>query len=85
MLGQHSLKKKMKIETDINVDSLNLGKKQLDFTKSSIMEHLTYPFMDALKTNVDDIDLPLDSRVDMCIYRINRTQSSIPFLEFLLH
>ena len=38
------MKKKMKIETDINVDSLNLGKKQLDFTKSSIMEHLTYPF-----------------------------------------
>lgn len=85
MLGQHSLKKKMKIETDINVDSLNLGKKQLDFTKLSIMEHLTYPFMDALKTNVDDIDLPLDSRVDMCIYRINQTQTSPPFLEFLLY
>ena len=49
------------------------------------MEHLTYPFIDELKINVDDIDLPLDSRVDMCIYRINQTQTSPPFLEFLLY
>ena len=76
----------MKIDADINVDSLNYGVKQhRDFTKSSIMEHLTYPFMDALKTNVDNVDLPLDSRVDMCIYRINQTQTSPPFLEFLLY
>lgn len=42
--------------------------------------------MDGLKLNVDDhVDLPPDSRVDMCIYRINHSDSSIPFLEFLLH
>jgi hypothetical protein len=41
--------------------------------------------MDALKTNVDDIDLPLDTRVDMCIYQINQTVDNLPFLEFLLY
>ena len=77
----------MKIETDINVYSINGNfKHQHDFTKSSIVEHLTYPFVDELKTNVDDeVDLPPDSRVDMCIYRINQTQTSTPFLEFLLY
>lgn len=76
----------MKIETDINVDSIDGNfRHQHDFTKSSIMEHLKYPFVDALKTNVDDVDLPLESRVDMCIYRINQTQTSTPFLEFLLY
>ena len=77
----------MKIETDINIDSIDGNfKHQHDFTKSSIMEHLTYPFADALKSNVDDnVDLPPDSRVDMCIYRINQTQTSTPFLEFLLY
>ena len=77
---------KIGADADINVDSINGEfKRQYDFAKSSIMEHLTYPFVDALKTNVDDIDLPLDSRVDMCIYRINQTQTSTPFLEFLLY
>ena len=87
MVGQHSLKKKMKIEADINVDSINgRFRSQSDFMKSDVVEHLTYPFVDALKINVDDgIDLPVDSRVDMCIYRINQTQTSIPFLEFLLY
>ena len=73
----------MKLETDICVDSINY-----DNSSNSVIteEHLMYPFMDALKTNVDDnTDLPLDSRVDMCIYRINRNKSSIPFLEFLLY
>ena len=73
----------MKIETDINVDSINGGFKH---HHDSMMEHLAYPFADALKTNVDDeVDLPPDSRVDMCIYQINQTQTSTPFLEFLLH
>jgi len=76
----------MKIVADISVDGINSGfNHQYDFTKSSTMEHLTHPFVDALKTNVDDIDLPLESRVDMCIYRINQTQTSTPFLEFLLY
>lgn len=47
--------------------------------------HLTHPFVDALKMNVDDVDLPLDTRVSMCIYRINQSQMSPPFLEFLLY
>lgn len=74
----------MKLETDIYVDSINGGN---NASNSFITEeHLTYPFVDALKTNVDDhVDLPLDSRVDMCIYRIRRNKSSIPFLEFLLY
>lgn len=73
----------MKLETDIYVDSINGGNASNSFITE---EHLTYPFVDALKTNVDDhVDLPLDSRVDMCIYRIRRNKSSIPFLEFLLY
>ena len=70
--------------TDIYVDSINHDVASRDDAITE--EHLTYPFVDALKTNVDDqVDLPLDSRVDMCIYRINRNKSSIPFLEFLLY
>jgi hypothetical protein len=75
----------MRLEADIYVDSINHGN---DLTHNSLIteQHLTYPFVDALKTNVDDhVDLPLDSRVDMCIYRIRRNKSSIPFLEFLLY
>jgi hypothetical protein len=73
----------MKLETDIYVDSINGGNASNSFITE---EHLTYPFVDALKTNVDDhVDLPLDSRVDMCIYRIRRNKTSIPFLEFLLY
>ena len=72
----------MKIDTDINVDGM-----QDDFVTdlTNIEEHLTYPFADKLKINVDDIDLPLDTRVDMCIYRINRSHINIPFLEFLMY
>jgi hypothetical protein len=60
----------MKIETDINVDSM-----RDDFNHeiiTNLEERLTYPFEDGLKINVDDIDLPLDTQVEMCIYRINR-------------
>ena len=74
----------MKLETDIYVDSINGD----NASNNSFIteEHLTYPFVDALKTNVDDhVDLPLDSRVDICIYRIRRNKTSIPFLEFLLY
>ena len=70
----------MKIETDINVDSIVDVN---DFAKSSPLD-LAYPFIDKLKMNVDDVvDLPIDSRVDMCIYRIKRNKT--PFLEFLLY
>lgn len=70
----------MKIETDINVDSIVDVN---DFAKSSPLD-LAYPFIDTLKMNVDDVvDLPIDSRVDMCIYRIKRNKT--PFLEFLLY
>jgi len=74
----------MKLETDICVESISddVATRNVVITE----EHLKYPFVDALKLNVDDrADLPPDSRVDMCIYRINRTKSSIPFLEFLLY
>ena len=70
-----------KLETDIYVDSIDIATVIPD-----VLEHLTYPFMDALKTNVDDdVDLPVDSRVEMCIYRINDSVYSVPFLEFLLY
>lgn len=72
----------MKLETDICVDSIDATHN----VDSYEMEHVQYPFVDALETNVDDrVDLPPDSRVDMCIYRINHTQSSTPFLQFLLY
>ena len=80
MLGEAH--KPMKLETDICVDSIDAT----HAVDSRDMEHVQYPFIDALETNVDDrVDLPPDSRVDMCIYRINRTQSSAPFLQFLLY
>jgi hypothetical protein len=67
--------------TDIYVDSIDI-----DTAIPNRLENLKYPFMDALKTNVDDdVDLPLDTRVEMCIYRINHSYRSIPFLEFLLY
>jgi hypothetical protein len=46
---------------------------------------VAYPFIDALKTDVDDADIPLDTRVDLCIYKINQTMDNLPFLEFLLY
>lgn len=73
--------------TDIYVDSINCDANDMMNNDSSITEeHITYPFADELKFNVDDhVDLPPDARVDMCVYRINRNQSSIPFLEFLMY
>ena len=73
--------------TDIYVDSINCGVSDNGNNETSIMEeHIAHPFADELKLNVDDhVDLPPDARVDMCIYLINRYQSSIPFLEFLLY
>ena len=75
----------MKLEPDIYVDSINNDRVMRN--DDPITEnHISYPFVDALKTNVDDhVDLPPDSQVDMCIYRINRNKSRIPFLEFLLY
>ena len=71
----------MKLETDIYVDSIDI-----DTVIPNGLDHLHYPFMDALKTNVDDdVDLPLDARVEMCIYRVNHSFHNIPFLEFLLY
>ena len=81
MVGENHF---MKIEADMWVDSINSEVKQ-HFTEADVMEHLTYPFMDALKTKIDDVDLPLDTHVDMCIYRINHSKSAPPFLEFLLY
>ena len=77
----------MKLETDINVDCIDLGTGTvIPNSGLEIMEHLKYPFVDSLKTNVDDnVDLPLDSRVDMCIFRIKSSETTIPFLEFLLY
>lgn len=75
----------MKLETDIYVDSIN-NERVMRNDDPITENHIAYPFVDALKTNVDDhVDLPPDSQVDMCIYRINRNKSRIPFLEFLLY
>ena len=72
----------MKLETNICVDGIDAN----HYVDSHNVDHVRYPFVDALETNVDDrVDLPPDSRVDMCIYRINHTQSSSPFLQFLLY
>jgi hypothetical protein len=74
----------MKIHADIWVDNINSEVKVNP--ESDIREHLTYPFVDALKTKIDDdLDLPLDTHVDMCIYRINQSKTVSPFLEFLLY
>jgi hypothetical protein len=75
----------MKLETDIYVESIN-DERAMRNDDPITESHIAYPFVDALKTNVDDhVELPPDSQVDMCIYRINRNKSSIPFLEFLLY
>lgn len=83
-------KTNLETEADINVDAMDNDFRQYNNVSSvvgeiNIEEHLKYPFVDALKTNVDDIDLPLDTQVDMCIYRINKSHDSLPFLEFLLY
>jgi hypothetical protein len=72
----------MKLETGIYVDAIDA----VHYVDSLNADRVRYPFIDALETNVDDqVDLPPDSRVDMCIYRINHVQSSTPFLQFLLY
>ena len=71
----------MKLEHDIYVDSIDID----TVIPNDGLEHLKHPFMDGLKTNVDDLDLPVDSRVEMCIYRIHESKQTIPFLEFLLY
>lgn len=77
MLGKGT----MKLETGIYVDAIDANH---DIDSHKLDNDVRYPFVDALETNVDDrVDLPPDSRVDMCIYRINRTH--IPFLQFLLY
>ena len=88
----------MKLETDIHVDGIESEKTifhhetenaltcERTIRYMQIAEHLKYPFVDGLKMNVDDaVELPLDSRVEMCIYRINYGNYNIPFLEFLLY
>jgi hypothetical protein len=95
MLGEDT---KMKLETDIYVDGIESEKtifhhqteNALTYERAirymQLAEHLKYPFVDGLKMNVDDaVELPLDSRVEMCIYRINYGHHNIPFLEFLLY
>ena len=73
----------MKINADINVDSVNvLNPAMINDVDEGVV---ACPFMDALKTDVDDVDLAVDTQVDMCIYQINKTNDSIPFLEFLLY
>jgi len=76
----------MKINADINVDAVLNETTFGDDTNDNNGMLVGYPFMDALKTNVDDdVDLALDTQVDMCIYRINQANESLPFLEFLLY
>jgi len=83
MLGEEG--QPMKLETDICVDSIN-DDIAMRGDGAITEEHVMYPFADALNTNVDDrTDLPPDSRVDMCIYRINSNNARLPFLEFLLY
>ena len=78
----------MRMKTDIMVDDMLIDFKQYqqyhdtDIDQSMDVE---YPFVDALKTEVDDIDMPLDTRVDICIYQINQPANNLPFLEFLLY
>jgi len=88
----------MKLETDIAVDGIDSQKitfyHETKFALThdrvsqliDIAEQLKYPFMDGLKMNVDDdVELALDSHVEICVYRINHSHYNIPFLEFLLY
>jgi len=86
----------MKLKTDISVDGMLINFKQYHNVSSSAINmdmdmdmdagmFVEYPFVDALKTEVDDIDLPLDTQVDLCIYQINQSVDNLPFLEFLLY
>jgi hypothetical protein len=79
-----------KLNADIDVDGMLSEFKQYDVMVKSIastldMNSLSFPFIDELKTNVDDADIPLDTRVNMCIYQINQGMDNLPFLEFLLY
>ena len=73
------------MKSDIDVDCIDTEFKHVLDDHDMLKKHLTHPFVDALKMDVDDVDLPLDTRVSMCIYRINQSQMSPPFLEFLLY
>jgi len=74
------------MKSDIDVDCIDTEFKHGGHHEHDrLTDHLTHPFVDALKMDVDDVDLPLDTRVSMCIYRINQSQTSPPFLEFLLY
>lgn len=76
----------MRLNADINVDGIATSSKfAMDDADDDRMNRLACPFMDALKTNVDDADIPLDTHVHMCIYQINQTIEDLPFLEFLLY
>jgi len=58
------------------------------YNSNERMSHVTdvdYEFMEKLKKNVDDTDIPLETRVEICIYKINQMDESLPFLEFLLY
>ena len=77
---------KMKMKTDIMIDGMLIDFKQYQHeTVIDMNMDIEYPFVDELKMNVDDIDMPVDTRVDMCIYQINQTADNLPFLEFLLY
>lgn len=78
----------MRLNSDINVDGIATSSKfAMDDGDGDDdrMNRLACPFMDALKTNVDDVDIPLDTHVHMCIYQINQTIENLPFFEFLLY
>ena len=81
--------KMSKLNASMNVDGMLIDFKQYDDVSSIAsslgVNDLTCPFMDALKTDVDDADIPLDTRVNMCIYQINQGMDNLPFLEFLLY
>ena len=79
----------MKFNADIYVDAVLNNETTFDKDTNDNKDNkgmVACPFMDALKTEVDDdVDIALDTQVDMCIYRINQTNESLPFLEFLLY
>jgi len=73
----------MKLNTDIVVESTLRYSTEITAVAGGLDVH--YPFADELKMEVDDIDMPLDTRVNLCIYQINSAAGSTPFLEFLLY
>ena len=76
----------MKLNTDIVVEStMRDSAADAEITAVAGGLDVQYPFADELKMEVDDIDMPLDTRVNLCIYQINQAAGSTPFLEFLLY